>query len=71
MGDWTFRQVVEIVIFILVYGLIDSLIIKLFTNRPSRGTRRIIYMVGLFVAYFVFTSIAGLFNYEIQVFGNP
>jgi hypothetical protein len=66
MDKFTFRDVVEIAVFLVLYFSIDSLIMKLVKTRISLGTRRFIYLIGLVITFFIFTAIAGLFHYDVH-----
>ncbi len=67
MDKFTFREVMEVVVFLVIYFSIDSLIMKYVKQRMSWGARRFIYLIGLVCAFLVFTTLSSLFNYDIQI----
>ena len=64
MENWTFGTFVELVVWVLILGGVDTLIIKYLIKNPSRGTRKFIYVADLIVTYFIFSGLASLFGYE-------
>jgi hypothetical protein len=64
MENWTFGTFVEIVIWVLILGGVDTLIIRYVIKNPSRSTRKFIYVIDTVVTYFIFSGLASLFGYE-------
>jgi len=65
MKDFTFASFVELIVWLIIYGSIVTAIEK--SARPSRAGMKFIYFIGLFITYFIFTTIANLFGYESQL----
>ena len=67
MNNWTFGQVIELVIWLVVYFVIDTLIVRYVIKKPSRGVRKFIYVIGLVITYLIFSTLVNLFGYESQL----